>query len=585
MAQRSRHRPLITVGIIAKNEEDFIGTTIKSCRRLKAEVLVGDTGSTDRTAEIAARGGARVFSVPWRNDFAAAKNAVLDRARGAWVLFIDADEWIRDGDQETIRRLIAQYHADLSVGGFSVYQTNLLSLAGKEVMDKARTVRIFRNRPTTRYRYAIHEQITQSVQGKVLYADIEFIHAGFTAEVTIKKNKSARNIEIITELIQNIDHDDPHQIYLMTQLGREYQRLGKFADAEEHYKRAVDRYTSGIDDGTIQTSPFGSILFSYVAETLEIQAKRQEVLAYARRMRPYGLFPQADLPFFTAMAYYNLHQYPEALSAFMEALACIRSGRLLQEYLSTDRVVLTYAGLLDSAAKLNAGTEFMGGILVEALTAYPNRDLLGKVAANLLARMEREQVEALVGQIPPQACSTIAQWALQLGFGWVCTMASEAAISRGSHDANLWAGVLGMHMQHDQAALALLNSIPEDHVSYPLSRVLAAMAEYNAGNREAYEDALKRLDPLIATHVRQWAGERIPDDAVEMGDSYWQTLGQILPVPVAKGGQHLAAEWMGLERAAGDRGDAHRSQNLRGPRETRTGMTKGGAEGVDSRHN
>ncbi len=543
MTQRSGKRPLITVAMIAKDEEDFIGRTIKSCRRLKAEVLVGDTGSTDRTAEIATRGGARVFSVPWTNDFAAAKNAVLDRARGTWIVFIDADEWIREGDQETIRRLIARYNSDLSVGGFSVYQTNLLSLTGQEVMDKSRTVRIFRNRPTTRYRYAIHEQITQSIQGKTMYADVEFIHAGFTKEVAAKKNKSGRNVEILTRLIDETSTDDPHQIYLLTQLGREYQRLSDFGKAEEYYKQAVDLYLAAIDAGVARTSPFASVLFSYVAEALEVQGKRKEVLVYARRMRPYGLFPQADLPFFSAIAHYNLHQYPQALSGFMEALACIRSGRLLQEYLSTDRVVLTYAGILDCAAKLSAGTEFMGKILVEALTSYPNRDLLGNVAVNLLERLEREQVDGLIERIPTEACGLIAQRALQRGVSWMCTVASEAAIRRGSYDANLWAGVLGMHMEHNQAALALFNSIPEDHVSYPLSRVLATMAHYNAGNREAYQDALNQLDPLIASHVRQWAGEPVIDgDDVALGESYWQTLGQLMPVPVAQNSGRLETE-------------------------------------------
>ena len=56
--------------------------------------MVVDTGSTDRTVEIAAEFSARIVQFPWEDDFAAARNAGLDAAQGEWVFWLDADEWL-----------------------------------------------------------------------------------------------------------------------------------------------------------------------------------------------------------------------------------------------------------------------------------------------------------------------------------------------------------------------------------------------------------------------------------------------------------------------------------------------------------
>ena len=70
----------ISLCMIVKNEEDCLGTCLDSLKDLVDEILIADTGSTDRTKEIAASYGARIFDFAWVDDFAAARNFIFDKA-------------------------------------------------------------------------------------------------------------------------------------------------------------------------------------------------------------------------------------------------------------------------------------------------------------------------------------------------------------------------------------------------------------------------------------------------------------------------------------------------------------------------
>jgi glycosyltransferase involved in cell wall biosynthesis len=89
----------ISVCIITLNEEANIGRTLKSVQPLVAdgqgEIIVVDSGSTDKTVEIAKSFGTKVFTEPWKG-FAEQKNSAIEKAQGEWVLSLDADEEVTD---------------------------------------------------------------------------------------------------------------------------------------------------------------------------------------------------------------------------------------------------------------------------------------------------------------------------------------------------------------------------------------------------------------------------------------------------------------------------------------------------------
>src|SRR4051812_37926779 len=99
----------VSLTMIVRNEEANLPVSLGSAVELMDEVIVVDTGSTDRTKEVAAGFGAKVkvFDYPWCDSFAAAFNETLRHATGQWAFRLDADEWIDDENRERLRRLFA----------------------------------------------------------------------------------------------------------------------------------------------------------------------------------------------------------------------------------------------------------------------------------------------------------------------------------------------------------------------------------------------------------------------------------------------------------------------------------------------
>lgn len=154
------NRPELSVAIIFKNEIRCLERCLKSIQRLKervsCELVMADTGATDGSRAVAERYADVLIDFPWINDFAAARNAVLDRCTGRWVLTIDCDEWLEDTDG-LIRflgdRLSETYEAA------AVIQRNYYTAALENYGDVLVT-RMMRMAAKPRYRGAIHEYPT-----------------------------------------------------------------------------------------------------------------------------------------------------------------------------------------------------------------------------------------------------------------------------------------------------------------------------------------------------------------------------------------------------------------------------------------
>src|SRR5258708_7858991 len=99
--------PLVSLCIIARNEEQNLPDCIASVAGLAGEVVVIDTGSTDGTVEIAQRLGAKVFHFPWVDSFAAARNESLKHATGKWIFWMDADDRADAENRDRLRTLFA----------------------------------------------------------------------------------------------------------------------------------------------------------------------------------------------------------------------------------------------------------------------------------------------------------------------------------------------------------------------------------------------------------------------------------------------------------------------------------------------
>ncbi len=92
--------------MIVKNEEKHLVKCLRSVRDVVDEMIIVDTGSTDKTNDIAKVFGAKVFDFPWTGDFSAARNHSLEQATGDWILVLDADEVISARDFDELKAII-----------------------------------------------------------------------------------------------------------------------------------------------------------------------------------------------------------------------------------------------------------------------------------------------------------------------------------------------------------------------------------------------------------------------------------------------------------------------------------------------
>src|SRR5690606_7038665 len=148
--------PRLSVCVIAKNEEKFLGQCLRSIKGIASQIIVVDTGSTDRTVAIAEEHGAEVHHFTWCDDFSAARNAALEHATGDWVLVLDADE-------ELSPEGIAELKQAMNAANTISWRLPIVD-AGKESEGCTYVPRLFRNAPGLFYVSRVHEQIFSSVE-------------------------------------------------------------------------------------------------------------------------------------------------------------------------------------------------------------------------------------------------------------------------------------------------------------------------------------------------------------------------------------------------------------------------------------
>jgi len=227
--------PTISLCMIVKNEQEFLPVCLDSVRDLVSEIIVADTGSSDRTIDIAASYGAAVFSIPWRNDFAQARNESLKHATSDWILYLDADERIDERNKNKIRKLI-QLQDIWAINVRVIIPQSQRNLVTNFSNDYSR---IFRNLPQIRFEGKVHEQILPSINrmgGKVLKSDIVFDHWGYALKQDKRKFRIQQNLVILTEELQK-NPDDPFVHY---NLGDTYRFLGNTDLAISHFERILE---------------------------------------------------------------------------------------------------------------------------------------------------------------------------------------------------------------------------------------------------------------------------------------------------------------------------------------------------------
>jgi len=230
----------ISLALIARNEEAHIERCLKSASGLAEEMIVVDTGSTDRTKEIAITCGARILDFPWIDDFSAARNQALEAAHGKWILVLDADEYLPPASIQGIRALTSSADA----ANCAYYLVN------KSTKDDGRTgisgliVRLFPNDPRVRYEWPVHEQVVTSLQRAnipIENTQIEIIHTGYSSS-EVNAAKQERNLRILERMTKYAGNGHPMAWFLR---GGALLDLQRTEEALAAYVQCADMTCSG----------------------------------------------------------------------------------------------------------------------------------------------------------------------------------------------------------------------------------------------------------------------------------------------------------------------------------------------------
>lgn len=228
--------------MIVKNEEKNIRKALSWGKNIVCEQIVVDTGSTDRTVEIAEEMGAKVFHFEWIDDFSAAKNFAIEQASGNWIAFLDADEYFSEEDTKKILPLLAQVEEERRKLKIPLMIRSSLANLDEEgrTTSIATQARLFSNVKSLRYDGSIHETLmiggTKAPRAFEARDILTVYHTGYSNAVYQETRKLDRNIAILQKEVDK----NPQNYEAWAYLGDSFLANKQLKEAEKAYNLVVE---------------------------------------------------------------------------------------------------------------------------------------------------------------------------------------------------------------------------------------------------------------------------------------------------------------------------------------------------------
>jgi tetratricopeptide (TPR) repeat protein len=226
----------LSLCMIVKNEESSIPQVLISVKNVVDEMVILDTGSTDRTVEIAKEFGARVHHFQWCNDFSAARNEVLNYVQGDWVLVLDADEVL---NWEIVPHMKQAMKPERHL---------VINLVRQEVgasqSPYSLVSRLFRNHPEIRFSRPYHAMVDDSVQALlqrephwqvVSLPGVAIKHYGYQPGAIAALDKFTRARQAMEGFLAS----HPNDPYVCSKLGALYVQIGQVSEGIELLERGL----------------------------------------------------------------------------------------------------------------------------------------------------------------------------------------------------------------------------------------------------------------------------------------------------------------------------------------------------------
>ena len=239
---KSSRRLTVALCVIARDEEQFIGDCIDSARPFVDEVIVLDTGSLDRTREIAREHGARVEHFTWCDDFAAARNAAVDAVKTDWILMLDADERLAPEGGPLLMTFASMAPViPNGINGFCplIVSQSISGEGGRSVAN--RVMRFFPRLTGLRWVGAVHEDLQYLPEPgrlrSIAMDSVRIVHFGYDRAIYAARGKDERNTRLLEQEIAR----NPNDARTLFFLGQQHFAMRRHSDAIEAFTAFLER--------------------------------------------------------------------------------------------------------------------------------------------------------------------------------------------------------------------------------------------------------------------------------------------------------------------------------------------------------
>ncbi|RPI78829.1 MAG: glycosyltransferase, partial [Desulfobacteraceae bacterium] len=222
--------PTVSLCLIVKNEEKYLAPCLASARAGVDEIIVVDTGSTDRTLEIAAEFGARIFQHPWEKHFSKHRNQSIGYAQGDWILWLDADEALQPGAEPILREAIRNTACDSFMTTMICYFDNRTRTSWNN------TLKLFKNRQGIHFQGAVHNQVVGFKNAG--FCPLKIFHYGYDQD----RKSIQKKFERTSLLLQNAIREEPENFRHYHDLAVSFSSMNRFAKTLSVGLKAVECY-------------------------------------------------------------------------------------------------------------------------------------------------------------------------------------------------------------------------------------------------------------------------------------------------------------------------------------------------------
>lgn len=271
---------VLSIGMIVKNEEKYLERCLTALKpileNVDSELIIADTGSNDRSVEIAKKFTDNVFHFEWINDFAAARNSTLERAKGEWYMFLDADEIFQDCSN-IIHFFNSKEYKDYGSATFVV--RSYADTQDPEIYTDFRAYRLTIKRNDVKFIYPIHEGLSPPIK-PCKNLDLIADHYGYLyydkgVLNELAKEKSERNIQMLTRELEEQEASGHARGAIYNQIADCYDVMGMFEKSLEYVNKGLENVNpNGIAAIMYYTHKFSLLLgFKNYEEAIELSEK------------------------------------------------------------------------------------------------------------------------------------------------------------------------------------------------------------------------------------------------------------------------------------------------------------------------